>query len=239
MSIEEYTLESTQHPPPTVLFVDDEPAILSALKRLTKRRDWNVLIADSGFAALTVLREIHVDLIVSDMKMPVMSGPEFLGHAYEKYPDIRKLVLTGHSDMRMTVQAINEGHIFGFINKPWDNRDLLETLEFHLDDRDIVENKVKWTSTKKKNGAKPSLKNIGERIIVNSSDLVPGMILSRDLKTAAGTLLLPKGSQLSHRYINAFIEQNNNFDNTFTLYVVDNNETPIETEDMGLISVGK
>ncbi len=101
-----------------VLFVDDEPNILEAIQR-TLRKQVDLQTASSGAEGLVKLRENGpFALIVSDMRMPVMSGAQFLAKARELAPDSVRMILSGQSDLQATIVAVNEGHIFRFLNKP-------------------------------------------------------------------------------------------------------------------------
>ena len=112
-----------------ILFVDDEKNILSALERLTMDLSAECLFADNAQEALSLLEHTAVDVVVSDMRMPGMSGTEFLGAVAEKYPETIRMVLTGFSETELVMSAINEGRIWGYIIKPWDDNQLLLTLE--------------------------------------------------------------------------------------------------------------
>ena len=109
---------------PTVLFVDDEPNILSALRRLVRREAYEALTANGGQEALELLETERVAVIVSDQRMPGMMGADFLARSRELAPDAVRLMLTGYSDIETATRAINEGEIYRFIGKPWDDEDL-------------------------------------------------------------------------------------------------------------------
>lgn len=106
---------------PTLLLVDDEDSILSALRRLLRREPFHVLTASGGQAGLDELERNRVDVIVSDQRMPGMSGVEFLRRAKELYPDTVRIVLSGYADLQGITDAINEGAIYKFLSKPWDD----------------------------------------------------------------------------------------------------------------------
>ncbi len=110
---------------PTVLCVDDEPNILSALKRLFRGKGWQTLTADSGRAALTLMESQSVDLVISDMRMPEMNGAQFLAEVCTRWPATMRLLLTGHSDVSAIIDAINRGEIYRYITKPWDDNDIV------------------------------------------------------------------------------------------------------------------
>lgn len=113
---------------PRVLFVDDEPRILTSLRMLCRRR-YDVRIAEGGEAALAVLREHPVDVLVSDQRMPGMTGFELLREARSIQPGAMRLLLTGYADLNAIIGSINEGEIFRFISKPWVNDELLAIID--------------------------------------------------------------------------------------------------------------
>jgi serine/threonine-protein kinase len=112
---------------PRVLFVDDEPRILLALKAIF-RPYYEVHTAGDGQGAIELMRQHEFDVIVSDQRMPVMSGTEVLRWARKLRPRAIRILLTGYSDLNATVDAINEGEVFRFIAKPWTNQQLRDTL---------------------------------------------------------------------------------------------------------------
>lgn len=112
----------------TILCVDDEPHILSSLRRLLKPCGYQFLGANSAEEAIARLAEEKVDLIISDMRMPGMQGAEFLGIAREKWPSITRVMLTGYSDVSSTIEAINKGEIYRYIAKPWNDIEVLGVI---------------------------------------------------------------------------------------------------------------
>ncbi|MCA3858609.1 MAG: response regulator, partial [Burkholderia sp.] len=88
---------------PSILLVDDEPNVLSALRRVFRPAGYDILTAESGEAALGILASTDVDLIVSDMRMPHMSGAEFLARARVLYPDTMRILLTGYAEIASVV----------------------------------------------------------------------------------------------------------------------------------------
>ena len=103
----------------TILFVDDEERILTSLKRGLMDEPYNLLFADSGKKAMEILEHNEVHVIVTDMRMPEMSGLQLLKIVKEKYPYIVRLVLSGYTQIGTLLTAINQGEIFKFITKPW------------------------------------------------------------------------------------------------------------------------
>ncbi len=113
---------------PVVLFVDDEDSILKSLKRFGRTRGWSVLTAASGAEALEVAQENQIDVVVSDMRMPNMTGAELLMAFREKFPATIRILLTGYSDITALESAINEAHIYNYLTKPWDDSMLAEVI---------------------------------------------------------------------------------------------------------------
>ena len=112
----------------TILFVDDEANILTALKRAMRNEEFKVLTATGGAAGLEILADNEVSVIVFDQRMPAMMGAEFLARSKELAPHAVRMMLTGYSDVETATQAINDGEITRFITKPWDDNDLTLTL---------------------------------------------------------------------------------------------------------------
>lgn len=115
-------------PPLALLFVDDEPSILSSLKRLFRPHGYRIHTADSGEEGLETLEREAIDLVISDMRMPEMDGATFLEQVRQRWPHVVRLLLTGYSDLDSTVNAINRGEIYRYINKPWDDNDIVLTV---------------------------------------------------------------------------------------------------------------
>lgn len=117
----------------TILLVDDEPNILSALKRALYKKPYKVMGANSGEEALHILKHQAVQIIISDMKMPGMSGAQLLEKVAAQFPDTFRVVLTGYADVDSTIQAVNQGKIHRFLQKPWQQDDLELTIEEGLE----------------------------------------------------------------------------------------------------------
>ena len=130
-------------PPPTVLCVDDEPNILSALKRLFRGKGWQTVTAESGQAGLALLETQTVDLVISDMRMPEMDGAQFLAQVRARWPGTLRLLLTGHSDINAIIEAINRGEIFRYITKPWEDNDIVLIVRQALE-RQALEQEKQW-----------------------------------------------------------------------------------------------
>ena len=108
----------------TLLLVDDEENIVSALMRLLRRDGYHILRANSGKEGLELLAQHQVGVIISDQRMPGMTGVEFLSQVRELYPDTVRIVLSGYTELNSVTDAINRGAIYKFLTKPWED-DLL------------------------------------------------------------------------------------------------------------------
>jgi len=105
----------------TLLLVDDEENILSSLRRLFRRDGYHIVTASSAAEGLQRLVEGGVDVIVSDQRMPGMTGVEFLRRAKDLYPETVRMVLSGFTELQSIIDAVNEGAIYKFLTKPWDD----------------------------------------------------------------------------------------------------------------------
>ncbi len=103
----------------TVLFVDDEMGIISSLKRLLRKESYESIFVQSGEEVLGLLEKERVHVIVADLNMPEMGGMELLRHVKERYPEIIRMILSGSSEYRTILKAINKGNVYSYIVKPW------------------------------------------------------------------------------------------------------------------------
>ncbi len=110
--------------PYTVLFVDDERNILEMLKRLLRKEKYRMFTALSGTDGLQIIRENDVNVVISDQRMPGMSGTEFLRMVKEHHPGILTAILTGTADLETIKEALNKSHISRFFLKPWNSDEL-------------------------------------------------------------------------------------------------------------------
>ncbi len=122
----------------TILFVDDEPHVTNALKRSLRKTPYKIMIANSAKEALEILNETVVDLVVSDEKMPNMSGSEFLSIVRRDYPDTIRIMLTGHATLDAAIQAINQGEIYRLLTKPCNEVDLTFTIQQALQQKYLM-----------------------------------------------------------------------------------------------------
>ena len=119
--------------PPAILLVDDEANILSALRRLLRPKGYQTFTAAGGTEALQILSTEVIDIVVSDMRMPGMDGAQLLSEVRARRPNTIRILLTGYADINSAVSAINNGGIFRYISKPWDDFEFLEVIRQALE----------------------------------------------------------------------------------------------------------
>ena len=126
----------------TVLFVDDEVNILKALQRLLRSEHMNVLCASRAQEALELLDKQPCQVVVTDQRMPEMTGVDLLSQVRQRFPDIVRMMLTGYTEMDVAVDAINRGEIYRLITKPWNDDELRATIRQAFDHSDL-KNEIK------------------------------------------------------------------------------------------------
>jgi response regulator RpfG family c-di-GMP phosphodiesterase len=129
-------MDEHQH---TILCVDDEDNILHSLKRLLRKEGYRFLTALSGEEGLKILNENDVHLLISDHRMPGMSGTEFLAKVREKHPDVLRVILTGYTEVDSITESINKGNIYKFFLKPWSDQNLKLEIRQALEQYDLIQ----------------------------------------------------------------------------------------------------
>ena len=124
-------------PAHAVLFVDDEVNILKALQRLLRNEDMDVLCASRGQEALEILERSTAQVVVTDQRMPEMTGVDLLSQVRQRHPDVVRMMLTGYTEMELAVDAINRGEIYRLITKPWNDDELRATVRQAFDHADL------------------------------------------------------------------------------------------------------
>jgi phosphoserine phosphatase RsbU/P len=135
--------ELKSHPP--ILYVDDEKDNLTVFYS-TFRRDYKVFVATSGEEGLDIIRNNMINLVITDQRMPGMTGTDFLERIIPDYPDVIRIILTGFSDIEAVIHAINKGNVYRYIMKPWDREEMkitidnaLETFSLKQQNRQLIE----------------------------------------------------------------------------------------------------
>src|SRR6267154_1568022 len=111
-----------------IIVVDDEEGVTSALRRSLRREGYEISVSNDPKEALVRLKSESFDLVISDHLMPGMTGTEFTKLCRDRYPDMMRLMLTGQPDTQMVIAAINQGEVYRFVTKPWDDLELKVTL---------------------------------------------------------------------------------------------------------------
>ncbi len=122
----------------TVLLVDDDPHLLAALRRALRSEPYEVLLAETAGAALWLLASDRVDVLVTDQRMPGMSGAEFLAKVRAEYPHVISIMLTGHADLATAISAINAGEVYRFFTKPCDAGSLATAIRQALQLKTLI-----------------------------------------------------------------------------------------------------
>ena len=115
-------------PTHTLLLLDDEPSVLSSLVRLLRRDGYRILAAHTAEEAFELLATHSIEVVISDQRMPLMSGTEFLARVSKLHPDTVRMMLSGFSDLKTVTESVNRGAIYKFLSKPWDDAALRETI---------------------------------------------------------------------------------------------------------------
>lgn len=124
--------------PRRVLVVDDEEGVTQALRRSLRREGYEISTSNDPKEALQRLKTETFDLVISDHLMPGMTGTEFTKICRDRYPDMIRLMLTGQPDTQMVIKAINEGEVYRFVTKPWDDLELKVTLFMAFEQLDLM-----------------------------------------------------------------------------------------------------
>ncbi|HSP20149.1 MAG TPA: response regulator, partial [Myxococcaceae bacterium] len=145
LKVSPYTGEARSDPvvESTLLIVDDDEHVRRALRRVLRRARCRVLDAPEAQTALDVLSREAVQVVVSDYRMPGMSGVEFLRAVKERWPRIQRVLLTGQADSTAIEEAVNQSEIFRFIWKPWDDGHLIITIQSAIDQYWIVDENIR------------------------------------------------------------------------------------------------
>lgn len=145
----------------TILYVDDEESNLRIFKN-TFRREYNILTATSGPEGLDLLDRENIDLILTDQRMPGMSGIDFLKRAIDKYPELNRILVTAYTDYDILREAVNDLKIFQYVEKPWKEEDIKTTIDSALEIHRLkIENQKLTTSLIESND---ELKRINEEL---------------------------------------------------------------------------
>lgn len=195
-----------------ILIVDDEAANLRLLERLFQRQ-YEVFTAASGIEALEVLRQHDISLIISDQRMPVMTGIEFLKRASELRQHTVRIILTGYTDVNALVEAINSGVVYKYVTKPWINEDLQQTVQRALQHYETTKNqyRLKLQNERLQAQMRMARENFVKLIVefLHLKDVsIPGHLRrTRDYAVAAGKCLYLDAQELEQLSLAAFLHE--------------------------------
>ncbi len=142
-----------------ILIVDDQPEILNSLEQLFKT-DYGVIRASSGAEALHVLKDEKVAVILSDQRMPRMSGVEFLRQSLEIQPDAVRILITAYADLQASIEAINQGHIYNYVSKPWEPEELILLMRRAVEKYELVQSNKSLAAALKEANQRLETENI-------------------------------------------------------------------------------
>jgi len=174
-----------------ILCVDDEPNVLSALRRMFTLEGCTISVADSGAAALQALADERFDVIISDMQMPEMNGAQLLQQVRQQWPHTMRILLTGTADLANAVAAINEGEIYRYIAKPWNDDELLGVVKSAVELASLAKERERLTALIQEQN-----KALEEKVQVRTASLRQAYTAS--IKAFSGLLGLRSAKMLDH-----------------------------------------
>ncbi|MEW5757359.1 MAG: HD domain-containing phosphohydrolase [Pseudomonadota bacterium] len=204
-SADEVQTQAAAELPPTLLLVDDEQNILAALRRLFRPEGYRILLAGNGQEGLAVLEQEPVDLVISDMRMPVMDGAQFLEQVATRWPDTMRILLTGHADLSSAIAAINKGSIYKYIAKPWEDNDLKLNVKHALNAKflDQERRRLEILTRRQNEELKDLNANLERKVAERTAELQQAheslkKSYASSIKTFAGLIEMREGSIGGH-----------------------------------------
>ncbi len=134
----------------SILLVDDEQSVISALKRVLLEESFEIFTANSGTEGLDIMKNNRIKLIVSDERMPGMSGTEFLTTVKNLFPSTIRIMLTGHANIQAAMSAVNSGEIYRFFAKPWNDIEIKLSIKSAIDKFNLEEENRRLLKTIKR-----------------------------------------------------------------------------------------
>lgn len=208
-SFEQKSVGSDPCRPCTVLIVDDEINILKTVKRLFRNADYELLFAENGANAISLLEKNSVDLVLSDMQMPAMSGAELMQHVAQYYPHIYRIIFTGFSDFESTIDAINHGRVHRFIQKPWKNDEL----------KQAIDEGIKQVSLTKENQRLTNLVSKQNSMLTELNQRLEEKVSLRTKQTQLALKRIERNNNSTHKMLFNFISINPTLDGGLALSI--------------------
>ena len=184
-----------------VLFIDDEPKVLHSLKLNLHQEDYKCLFTANPIEGLKLLKEEKVSVIVSDQKMPVMSGVDLLEYARKLSPYTIRIMLTGECDKQCTIDSINKAQIYQYVQKPFNSESikliLKKAIRYYEEAKliaDVKNGNINFIQALQRFTLN-NLKSVKKRLAI--FELKPGMTLAEDLITDNGLMIVKKGRTLT------------------------------------------
>ena len=134
----------------SILLVDDEQGVISALKRAFMEESYEIFTANSGVDGLNIMKNNKIKLVISDERMPGMSGTEFLTTVKNLFPSTIRIMLTGHANIQSAMSAVNSGEIYRFFAKPWNDLEIKLSIKAAIDKFDLEEENQRLLKTVKR-----------------------------------------------------------------------------------------
>lgn len=158
----------------TLLLVDDENNIINALKRTLRRDGYTILTANSGEEGFALLAKHEVGVIISDQRMPHMTGVEFLRKVKTLYPKTLRIVLSGYTELESVTSAINEGAIYKFLTKPWDDDLLRDNIREAFQHYEMEQENLRLTKELQSANEQLSLlnQNLEQKVVDKTREIV-------------------------------------------------------------------
>lgn len=193
----------------TVLFVDDEINILKSLKRLFRQSGYQLLFADSVSNAIKLINQHQVDLVLSDMKMPDITGAKLMHFIAQKHPHIYRIILTGFSDLASTIDAINHGKVHRFLQKPWNNDEI----------KLAVEEGIEQVGLKKENHRLANVVKKQNQLLTHLNDNLEEKVSLRTKQTQLALMQIQRNNSSIHKMLFNFISINPKLDGSLALNI--------------------
>lgn len=164
---------------PLVLFVDDEKSILRSLRRLLIREPYELLLAESGKEALEIIAARPVKLIISDQRMPGMTGLELLEAVRDIRPDALRIILSGYTQVDTIIEAINRGEIYKYLTKPWNDEELKLHIKRALEQHDLRHENTRLTEEVTRQNDR--LRELNKLLEERADDAFSGLTTAQEL----------------------------------------------------------